>query len=176
MTDDPYVYSGTPVLINRLGIRSGDALERFERRAVAQRIRQGVPSGQFDMAHLQAVHRHLFQDVYDWAGKLRTVEIAKDGSQFQFVRSMETGTANVYSRLRDAKFLRDLTPEAFATMAGEIIGDVNYVHPFREGNGRTQLQYLKLLAEQAGHRWTSNCWIATDGTRLQDRRMTRPMA
>jgi cell filamentation protein len=67
------------------------------------------------------------------------------------VRYIETGMADVHRRLAAADFLKGLTSAAFARQAGVIVGDVKHVHPFREGNGRTQLQYLKQLAENAGH-------------------------
>jgi len=149
--DDPYVYPGSFVLRNKLNIRDEPRLEDFERRLAVQRGRQGAPHGDFDLAHLQAIHRHLFQDIYDWAGELRIVEISKDGHQFQFRRFIETGMADVRRRLGASRFLRGLDLPAFAVGAGEIIGDVNYVHPFRDGNGRTQLQYLLQLAERADH-------------------------
>ncbi len=151
MSDDPYVYPGTIVLRNKLNIHDAVALDRIERRLATQRIRQGVPLGDFDLAHLKAIHRHLFQDIYDWAGDIRTVEISKGGSQFQFRQYIETGMADVHRRIEAAKYFKGLTPGAFAERAGEIIGDVNYVDPFRDGNGRVQLQYLKQLAERAGH-------------------------
>jgi cell filamentation protein len=165
MSDDPYVYPGTAVLRNKLNIRDADQLDYHEREIAAQRIRQGVPAGKFDLKHLKAIHRHIFQDIYDWAGEIRTVEIAKGGSQFQFRRYIETGMADVHRRLVEGKFLRGLDTVAFARAAGEIMGDVNYCHPFREGNGRTQLQYLKQLAAQAGHpidltRFDPEQWIA----------------
>jgi cell filamentation protein len=75
----------------------------------------------------------------------------KDGKQFQFRQFIETGMSDVARRLETAKFLRGLTKRDFATQAGKIIGDVNYVHPFRDGNGRTQLYYLEQLAAQADH-------------------------
>lgn len=102
-------------------------------------------------AHLKAIHGHLFQDVYDWAGQVRTVEINKGGSQFQPVPYIETGMADVHKRIVAAKEFRGLGRDDFAKQAGQIMGDVNYAHPFREGNGRTQLQYLKQLAGRAGH-------------------------
>lgn len=151
MNGDPYVYPGTTVLRNKLDIRNAAALDKTERRLATQRIRQGAPSGDFDLAHLKAIHRHLFQDVYDWAGEIRTVEISKDGSQFQFRQYIETGMADVHRRIEAASYFKGLTPSAFTERAGEIIGDVNYVHPFREGNGRVQLQYLKQFAASAGH-------------------------
>jgi cell filamentation protein len=148
---DPYLLPGLGVLRNRLGIAHEAALDEIEREIVSQRIAEGAPHGDFDLAHLQAIHRHLFQDIYDWAGELRIVEISKDGHQFQFRRFIETGTAEVRRRLGASRFLRGLDLPAFAVGAGEIIGDVNYVHPFRDGNGRTQLQYLLQLAERADH-------------------------
>jgi cell filamentation protein len=148
---DPYAYPGSIVLENRFNIRDAAALAYREREFVTQRIREGVPSGSFDFAHLRAIHRHLFQDIYHWAGEPRSVEISKDGQLFQFQRFIETGMADIHRRLVLAHHLQGLDGAGFADKAGEIIGDVNYVHPFREGNGRTQLQYLKQLAAQAGH-------------------------
>jgi len=149
--DDPYLYPGSTVLINKLGITDAARLDYVEREYVALRAAQGVPNGGFDLAHLRAIHRHLFQDVYEWAGELRTVEISKGGHQFQFRQFIETGMGDIHRRLVKANFLRDLSPGEFAEAAGEIFGDLNYVHPFREGNGRTQLLFLEQLAEQAGH-------------------------
>jgi cell filamentation protein len=150
-SEDPYVYAGTDVLRNRLGIVDAERLNRVERRLATQKAKRGVPAGVFDLKHLCAIHRHLFQNIYDWAGELRTVEINKGGHQFQFQRYIQTGMSDVHRRLVQAKFLKGLEANEFARQAGVIIGDVNYVHPFREGNGRTQAQYLKQLAAQAGH-------------------------
>jgi cell filamentation protein len=150
--EDPYTYPGSFVLRNRFGIIDGALLDHTEREQVMQRAAEVIPKGRFDLAHLRAIHRHLFQDVYEWAGEVRTVEIAKGGHQFQFRRYIETGMADVHRRLEGANYLRGLSRAAFAAAAATIIGDVNYVHPFREGNGRTQLYYLEQLAEQAGHK------------------------
>ena len=162
--DDPYVWPSTDVLRNKLGIYDAAALDLAERRLVLDQIAAGTPYGRFDLRHLQAIHRHLFQDVYDWAGELRTVEISKGGNQFPFRRFIDTGMADVHRRLEASDFLRDLPDDAFARQAAEIIGDVNYVHPFREGNGRTQLLYLDQLADRADHplnlrRLTRERWI-----------------
>jgi cell filamentation protein len=164
MTDDPYVYPGTTILRNKLGIRDAATLDALERRMVAQRMAEGVPAGEFDLAHLQAIHRHLFQDIYDWAGKIRTVELHKGTQQFMFRQYLQRGMADIHERLVKADYLRGMTPAAFATNAGTIIGDINYVHPFREGNGRTQLLYLEQLAWVAGHHLDSrnfdrDAWI-----------------
>jgi cell filamentation protein len=149
--EDPYVYLNTTTLRNRFGIVDQEALDKVERLYAIQRSRRGVPSGSSDLSHLRAIHRHLFQDIYDWAGELRTVEISKGGSQFQFRQYIPTGMADVHRRLARAGFLRRLPLGEFAREAGVIVGDINYIHPFREGNGRTQTQYLEQLAAQAGH-------------------------
>lgn len=162
---DPYTYPNSPVLRNKLGLTSATQLDRMERLLVTQRAAEGIPSGRFGLAHLRAIHRHLFQDIYDWAGEIRTVEIAKDRHQFQFRRFIATGMQDVHQRVVRAAFLPGLSPADFAVAAGRIMGDVNYVHPFREGNGRTQLFYLEQLAERAGHpvdliRLEPRSWVA----------------
>ena len=153
MSDPVYCYPpGYTVLKNKFGIQDAAALNLAEAEVVTARMMQGAPAGKFDLAHLQSIHRHLFQDVYDWAGELRQVEISKGGSQFQPRQFIPTGMADVHRRLEAQNYLKARSAAAFAQGAGQVIGDVNYVHPFREGNGRTQLVYLKQLGTQAGHR------------------------
>lgn len=137
---------------NRFGLADPIDLDRIERLHTSNRGLEPIPRGSFDLAHLRAIHRHLFQDVYEWAGELRTVEISKGRQQFQFRKFIATGMADVHGRLVRSRFLKGLAAAPFAQAAAVIVGDINYIHPFREGNGRTQLQYLKQLAEQAGHR------------------------
>ena len=114
MSEDPYVYPGTTTVRNRLGIANSVRLDRAERRIAAERATQPIPRGSFDLTHLCAIHRHLFQDIYDWAGELRTVEISKGRQQFQFRRYIETGMADVHGRLVRSRFLKGLTAAAFA--------------------------------------------------------------
>jgi cell filamentation protein len=152
MTDRAYCYPPDfSVLRNKFNIRDAATLEAVERNAVRVRASEAIPQGQFDLAHLQAIHAHLFQDVYDWAGDIRVLEIAKGGQQFQPRGYIGVGMADVYQRLQQQNYLRHLSIKAFAEAAGRILGDVNYVHPFREGNGRAQLIYLRQLGRQAGH-------------------------
>ena len=165
MPGDPYVYRGTETLKNKLKIRDQNELELIERRLVTQRTTEGVPVGDFDLAHLQAIHRQLFQDVYSWAGKISIVEISKDGSQFMFRRYIGAGMADVHRRIVKANYLGGTNRAEFAGGAAKIFGDVNHVHPIREGNGRAQIQYLKLLAGRAGHeidltRFDQQTWLS----------------
>ena len=68
-----------------------------------------------------------------------------------FCQYISQGMADVHHRIRNAEYLAGLSGRAFAKIAGEIIGDINYIHPFRKGNGRTQMMFLKQLAVHAGH-------------------------
>lgn len=152
MSDAEYCYPPAyTVLRNKLELRDAAELDRMERLLVRNRTMEGLPRGDFDLAHLKAIHKHLFQDVYDWAGEIRTVELSKGGNQFQLQGYLETGVAHVHQRIVDANYFQGSSPDRFAAQAGQIIGDLNYAHPFREGNGRTQLQFLKQLGEKAGH-------------------------
>ena len=152
MSDRDYCYPPDyTVLRNRLDIRDAATLEAAERELVALRLLEPVPAGDFDLDHLKAIHRHLFQDVYAWAGEVRTVETAKGESRFQPRRFILAGMADVHRRIVAAGYFRGSSPDGFAKGAGPVLGDVNHVHPFREGNGRTQLQYLKQLVAHAGH-------------------------
>lgn len=166
MSDTVYCYPPDyNVLKNKHGIRDQEILDRLERGLVHDRSFEPMPTGDFDLDHLRAIHHHLFQDIYDWAGDVRTVEISKGGSQFQAKDYIETGMEDVHRRILKHGYLRDLNAEEFSGLVGEIIGDVNYVHPFREGNGRTQIYYYKQLARQAGHdvdltKLTQESWMA----------------
>ncbi len=90
--------------------------------------------------------------MYDWAGEIRTVELAKGGQSFMLRRFIGMGMADVARRIAAALPYEGWPLPDFALEAGRLLGDVNYVHPFREGNGRTQLQFLKQLCQVAGRR------------------------
>lgn len=146
-----YLYPGTMVLRNKLGIQDADALDYAERMLVRDRMAQGCPGGDFDLGHLQAIHRHLFQDVYDWAGQIRRVPLSKGKSRFFPPDRIRLAMQDIHSRIVKQNYLRGLRPDRFAEEAARIIGDVNVVHPFREGNGRTQAIHLQQLGERARH-------------------------
>ena len=135
---DPPDYT---VLRSRLDARDALALEAAERELVAQHLLEPMPAGDFDLDHLKTIRRHLSQDVYAWAGEFRTVEVAQGGNQFQPRRYIEAGMANVHRHIVAAGCFQGSGRDGFAKGVGPpLLGDVNHVHPFREGNGRAQLQ------------------------------------
>lgn len=147
---DAYCYPGTTVLINKLGLRTQDELDAFEAEITAQRSDEPLSEGHFDADHYRAIHHHLFQDVFAWAGELRTVRIAKGGNWFCYPEHIEAELDKLFSRLLDARLLRDLTQQNFARETAHFLAELNAIHAFREGNGRTRLTFLALLADRAG--------------------------
>lgn len=152
----PYVYPGTRVLINRFGIRHRGDLERVERALSEARLRQllsnPIPGG-FDLEHLQAIHRHLFSDIYLWAGELRVGDaMLGNGQTFTCCADIPREAGRIFAELRREEYLRGLDRGRFAARAAHHFACVNRLHPFRQGNGRTQRAFFALLAEQAGYR------------------------
>jgi len=149
MSSDPYVYPGTTVLKNIPGIRNQEILDRFEADRVGQRSLELIErplSGLFDIEHLQGIHRYLFQDVYEWAGDFRTVDIAKGNSYFAHVPYIESTLKGLFGELSEERHLRGLNQERFASRLAQILGTLNAVHAFREGNGRAQREFVRVLA------------------------------
>jgi cell filamentation protein len=154
---------------NLLGAATHDELEEREAEYVFSRhaeIMDGHgPTGQFDAAHLKAIHRHLFQDVYEWAGHTRDEKVMlsdgtvatepvlrkMDGKPFLTGRRISTALNRIAATLRNANHLRGLPRVEFAHRAADILVGLNAAHPFREGNGRTQRAFIRALAAEAGH-------------------------
>jgi cell filamentation protein len=148
---DPYCYPNSTILKNRLDIRDQAVLDAFEAMITAQRSEEPLPRGRLGHAHYRAIHPHLFQDVFEWAGRLRTVRMGKGGSMFCYPENIDAEMGKLFAQLATEDFLRGLTATVFARKAAHILAELNAIHPFREGNGRTQLTYLSLLADRAGH-------------------------
>ena len=156
---DPYLDPETGVLRNRLGISDPDELEAADADFSAVRLaglgQQRLP-GDYDLAHLQRFHERIFGDVYPWAGQLRTVGIAKAGV-FCLPQHLESFAAEVFDRLACVDYLRGRDRETFIDGLTGLLADLNALHPFREGNGRTQRAFCAQLARDAGHhlRWAA---------------------
>lgn len=153
MTDDPYVYPGTNVLRNALGIRDAARLRRIDaditRLRIARLAARKLP-GAYDLAHLQAFHRALFEGLYDWAGEVRTVVIAKT-DLFCLPQHIASYADAVFGALARDGYLVGLELETFVARLGHHLGEVNALHPVRDGNGRAQRVFFGQLAVDAGY-------------------------
>ncbi len=149
--DDRYCYADTSVLKNKANLQTHEELTKFETLMVAQRSDEPLPAGRLTVKQYRAIHRHLFQDVYTWAGRLRAVRISKPGSMFCYPENIGEQLRILFANFAAENELRDLESQTFAQKAAHFLAELNAIHPFREGNGRTQTVFLSLIADQAGH-------------------------
>ena len=163
-----YVYPGTDVLKNRLGIRDLEKLQLFERVASIERSTEPIKGFTADIEGLKAVHKTLFQDVYEWAGKTRADEITIEGKTFTpdkhvlskgamtfgasylSAHALPKELAHARERLDDFQNRGILTKVKWAEVTADQIGMINHAHPFREGNGRSMRRFIELSAERYG--------------------------
>jgi cell filamentation protein len=167
VSDDPYVYPGTDVLRNLPGIRDSKELESLEARLTFLRglhLASDPIAGEYDLPHLQAFHRYLFGGLYEWAGDLRTVVLAKT-DLFCLPEHIESYAAEIFGKLAEEDRLRGLDREHFIDRLAHHLGDVNALHPFRDGNGRAQRAFFAQLAADAGYRLD---WQLVDPQRNTD--------
>ncbi|MFC3278468.1 Fic/DOC family protein [Xanthomonas fragariae] len=140
---DPTCYPGTAVLKNKLNIVDPDTLEVAEADFAAtavESIEIGAPP--FDLDYLRNLHRQLFDEVYDWAGCLRTVDIAKGATRFCIASRIEPEANQLFNKLNSTD-LAALPRSAQMRLIAELYGELNMIHPFREGNGRTQRLFFE---------------------------------
>jgi len=145
-------YPGTDVLVNLLDERDPERLCRIERIFTAARIADLLKKpvrGNFDLEHLKRIHRCIFQDVYPWAGEIRTVDISK-GFRFCHAAYIEKEARRLFSRLHERieKGVRD-TGEA-VELAAHALSEINAIHPFRDGNGRAQREFVREMLLKLG--------------------------
>jgi cell filamentation protein len=150
--EDPYSDPVTGVLYNKLGLGSAAGLEAAEREithAALILLDSSPVSPSYDLPHLREIHRRIFGDIYEWAGQIRTVVIAK-GAVFCLPQYIDSSATAIFRELHDEDCLRGLRRDAFVGRLAYYLGEVNALHPFREGNGRTQRAFFGQLARDAG--------------------------
>ena len=147
--NDHYIDPKTGVLKNLLGITTEAELEKAEATFASIRsyeLAQNPVKGGFDLGHLKAIHRHIFNDLYAWAGQCRDVDIAKGDSFFAHHIHIEAAAKAIFDKLAKEKYLAGLSKAEFCDRAAFFLGEINALHPFREGNGRAQREFISHLA------------------------------
>lgn len=153
MSDKIYCYPDSDVLKNKLGIRDIGELGRMEKRLTMLRILELVDKpiqGNFDLKHLQTIHKYIFQDIYEWAGKIRKVDIAK-GNLFCNVKFIESQAEEIFGKLKAEEYLKGLDEGEISARLAYYFSEINALHPFREGNGRCQREFIRTVAFHAGY-------------------------
>lgn len=151
--DDKFVYPNG-VLINKLGLNTTQELNAEEIKFTSLRqieLELNPIAGSFDLQHLKAIHKHIFQDVYPWAGETRTVDIGKGDTLFLPYKKIKSVFKKIASDLKKENAFTGLPQAEFANRLGGYLGRINTAHPFREGNGRTQRIFTQEIAKNAGY-------------------------
>lgn len=147
-------YPDTTVLINKLDIRDQAELDAVEKQVTLLRGTLAEQETKFknaDFEFYKSLHKKLFSDLYDWAGKLRTINISKKGTVFCSYNELENIGRLKFERLRKQDYLCGMAEDEFLSELTELYHELNMLHPFREGNGRTLRLFITLLIRNAGH-------------------------
>jgi len=147
-------YPGTTVLINKYDEHDEETLSDLEANLVSARaaiLEQRPMPGFFDFSHYKSIHRFLFEDLYDWAGQIRTVNISKKGTRFCPFDQIEQQAGMLFERLRYEKYFIGLKQGVFVEEITDFYCATNDLHPFREGNGRAQRAFITQLIRHAGY-------------------------
>jgi cell filamentation protein len=134
-------YDGTTCLINKFNIHDEAKLAQIEADitfAKLSELEQNPINENFDFEHYKSIHKYLFSDLYDWAGQVRTVNIAKKGTSFVSPEDIEELAKNCFSLLKSQNYFKDCDFDSFVSNIVDFYSTTNMLHPFREGNGRTQ--------------------------------------
>jgi cell filamentation protein len=126
-------------------------LDEFEQLMFDSRSEERLPDGQLDFAHYCVLHHHFFQDVYDWAGQVRTIRTGKGTNWFCYPEHITHQADRLFAELATGRHFAECSSKReFAERASWFVSELNAIHPFREGNGRIQLVFLTMLARNAG--------------------------
>ena len=173
---NPYVDPKTETPYNRLGIDDKETLRLKEAKAVAHRLlqlKQNPIHGDFGPAHLQAIHKHILQDVYEWAGKFRTLPMRNSLSRVAFAEPEDIASRlqKLADTLKDQNLLAKLSKDEFAFKAAVVLREINAVHGFPDGNGRAQREMIRTLGLQAGYKVDFN--IQSEGLQYNFNKASR---
>lgn len=150
-TEDPYTYPGSSILRNKLGLTEQEILDGHERLFVVARLMQTEkPPTTFDYTHFRALHFHMFQDVYDWAGQERTVFIRKGDSFFGHPLHIRDNGVRLLRELRTSLKENQHSFAALPSILSHFVNEMNALHPFREGNGRHLREFLFQVVAEMG--------------------------
>ena len=141
-------YEGTTCLINKLGIKDDKKLKEFEAAitlAKASEFEKEPFCSTFDVAHYKAIHKILFEDIYDWAGEYRTINMSKKGTSFADADKIPELMEACFKRLKTNNYFKDSSFDNFVENIVDFYQVTNMIHPFREGNGRTQRLFITQL-------------------------------
>ena len=149
-----YCYPNSNTLINKLDIKDDKLLQKYEAKITAAKLlalRQKGIIGNFDVEHLNAIHTYLFEDIYSFAGKYSNENIAKGVFRFAEWEYIEPELQRLFKEIKNENYLADLSKEELAERLAYYLSELNVLHPYREGNGRTTREFIRELALKNGY-------------------------
>ncbi len=147
-------YEGTTCLINKFGITDDKQLSLIEGQitfAKGSELERNPIKGNFDFEHYKAIHKYLFDEIYEWAGKIRTVDMSKKGTNFAKANEIEKLANACFARLKSENYFKGQEFDEYINNIVDFYCVTNMLHPFREGNGRTQRIFISQLIRYAGY-------------------------
>lgn len=149
-----YFFSDCDVFVNKLGIKDEKALIALEEDLTSHRLAElsDEPlNGRFGVTYLKNIHKYIFQDIYYFAGRFREEDIWKGDTFFCKSQFIHQALEELLEKLKTEKFLVGLEPEEYSKRAAIYMAELNMIHPFREGNGRTIREFIRCLALKCGY-------------------------
>lgn len=149
-----YCYQNSNTLINKLEIKDQATLQKYEARITAAKLlalRQKGITGNFDKNHFANIHRYIFEDIYPFAGKFRNENIAKGYFRFAEWEYIEEELEKLLLKLKNENYLKEKSKEELVRALAYYMSELNVLHPFREGNGRTIREFIRQLALKNGY-------------------------
>ena len=147
-------YPDSTVLVNKLGLRDQSALDRAESVAFAfhsAEIELKPCNEPFTFDFYRSLHKQLFGDIYEWAGEIRTIDFSKGGALFCPACELKELSEAKFMRLQEMNEFRFLPQDILVEELTDFYNELNMLHPFREGNGRTQRLFFTLLLSRLGY-------------------------
>ena len=147
-------YKGTTCLINKFNIKDDKKLAKIEADITFAKtaiLESQVALPPFNFEYYKNIHRFLFEDLYAWAGELRQTDISKKGTSFCSVKELENACKACFERLEKQNYFKALSRQSFIEEIVDFYQTTNYLHPFREGNGRTQRIFISKLINYNGY-------------------------
>lgn len=152
--DSKYCYPGTEVYINKFDIKDGELLESVEAELTFNRLVELIDQpvkGNFNLEHIKGIHKYIFQDLYSFAGKIRTEDIWKGNTLFCKCQYIESSLKRILDELKSENCLKDSGKEYFIKRSAYYMCEINVIHPFREGNGRVIREFIRTLGLKNGY-------------------------
>ena len=153
-TQSIYCYPDSNVLKNKLNIRDNKLLKTAEEEITLikqMELLKNPIKGNFSKAHLMNIHKFIFDDIYPFAGKIRREQISKADTMFYPPNLIDRELDKVFAKIKEKNMLRETDEEKVFDNLAYVMAELNIIHPFREGNGRSIREFIRLMAKRMGY-------------------------